>query len=568
MAAWTWVRHARFLSPFYWRKLDRDPPTEVRLTLPPPSAAEDGDAAAEDFSPRAASALLDGSFLFFGESHRLGDSDRTWLPEGSSAAWRAELHSFGWLHGLRALGTPIAQDRAREWVGRWIADHGHWHPVSWRPDCVGRRVTAWLSALDLLLPEGDARLREPLLASLGRQGRYLIDAAPMAAPGLPRVQAFTGLALASLALPLPADLAAAAEKSVATLSETLISDDIRPDGGLLERCPSAQLRATENLLAVRAAYADAQMTPPAALNLALDRLLPMLRFFCLGDGALALFNGGQEESAARLDALFDRAGGGAKTPQGTPHSGFQRLERGKSIVLIDCGSNLTTGRAEAGAPLLYPLGGAPHAGPLSFELSDGPDRLIVNCGAHRAGDDRWRKAQRATAAHSTLTLNDRSCGEFDADGRMTRGAAHVTVSREENSDGVWLDLSHDGYIGPFGLIVQRRLFLSADGRDLRGEDRLVPGGGEMGYGIAPFVIRFHLHPSVRASLLHNGNAALLRTAHGAGWRLRAAGAAVALADSVYLGSGIDMRRCQQITLSGETEGAGATVKWALRREDG
>jgi uncharacterized heparinase superfamily protein len=115
--------------------------------------------------------------------------------------------------------------------------------------------------------------------------------------------------------------------------------------------------------------------------------------------------------------------------------------------------------------------------------------------------------------------------------------------------------------------VQRRLFLASDGHDLRGEDRLVPGGGEMGYGVAPFVIRFHLHPSVTASLLQGGSAVLLRTKSGAGWRLRAAGASLGLSDSIYLGNGFDMNRSQQITLTGETDGAGATVKWALRREE-
>jgi hypothetical protein len=40
-----------------------------------------------------------------------------------------------------------------------------------------------------------------------------------------------------------------------------------------------------------------------------------------------------------------------------------------------------------------------------------------------------------------------------------------------------------------------------------------------------------------------------------------------LSDSIYLGNGFDMNRSQQITLTGETDGAGATVKWALRREE-
>jgi uncharacterized heparinase superfamily protein len=96
-----------------------------------------------------------------------------------------------------------------------------------------------------------------------------------------------------------------------------------------------QLLVTEALLTVRAAYGLAQATPPAALSLALDRCVPVLRFFCHGDGALALFNGGQEESATRIGRVLDVAGGGSKIPQGAPHSGFQRLERGKSIVLIE-----------------------------------------------------------------------------------------------------------------------------------------------------------------------------------------------------------------------------------------
>ncbi len=571
MVAWTWVRHARFLSPFYWRRLDRAPPDRLLISLPALWDDLEGedprDSGNTETNARDATALLDGTFVFFGESHPLGESDSTWLPDTSTPAWRAELHAFGWLTALTKLNTPAAHDRAREMMGRWIADHGHWHPVSWRPDSVGRRVTAWLTAAGTLLSETGDPLRAPLLASLGRQGRYLIDAAPLAAPGLPRLHAFTGLALASLALPLPPDLQAQAEKAVASLSDLILTEDIRPDGGVIERCPSTQLLATEALLTVRAAYGTAQTTPPAALSLALDRIVPILRFFCHGDGALALFNGGQEGSASRIGRVLDVAGGGSKTPHGAPHSGFQRLERGKTIVLIECGGTQASGRSEPVPPALYPLGGAAHAGTLSLEVSDGRERLIVNCGAHLAASPRWRKAQRATAAHTTLTIADRSSSDFDAEGRITRGPVQVGVSREENPDGVWLELSHDGYIGPFGLLVQRRLFLASDGHDLRGEDRLVPGGGEMGYGVAPFVIRFHLHPKIQASLLHGGNAVLLRTQSGAGWRLRAAGATLAVADSLYLGNGLDMRRNQQITLSGETDGAGATVKWALRRDE-
>ncbi len=78
-------------------------------------------------------------------------------------------------------------------------------------------------------------------------------------------------------------------------------------------------------------------------------------------------------------------------------------------------------------------------------------------------------------------------------------------------------------------------------------------------------MRFHLHPSVAASLAEGGSGAVLRLPGGAVWRLRAVGAEMSLADSVYLGSG-EVRPTQQIVLSGTTGRDGATVRWALRRE--
>ncbi len=78
-------------------------------------------------------------------------------------------------------------------------------------------------------------------------------------------------------------------------------------------------------------------------------------------------------------------------------------------------------------------------------------------------------------------------------------------------------------------------------------------------------MRFHLHPTVDATLIEDGGGARLVLPSGAVWRLRAAGAALGLDDSVYLGSG-EPRKSRQIVLTGSTGPSGATVRWALRRE--
>ena len=151
--------------------------------------------------------------------------------------------------------------------------------------------------------------------------------------------------------------------------------------------------------------------------------------------------------------------------------------------------------------------------------------------------------------------------EILEDGTLARGPEHVSAQRQDQDGDQLIDASHDGYAERLMLTHRRRLFLSADGADVRGEDMLTGSGG------AAFAIRFHLHPKVKASLSQNGAFVLLRLPGGQGWRLRSGGAAMDLADSVYLGQRGEMKRNQQIVLSGTLSGSGTTVKWALRREE-
>ena len=53
-----------------------------------------------------------------------------------------------------------------------------------------------------------------------------------------------------------------------------------------------------------------------------------------------------------------------------------------------------------------------HAGCLSFELSHGLQRIVVNCGLPAANRETWRQVARATAAHSTVVFNDTSSCRF------------------------------------------------------------------------------------------------------------------------------------------------------------
>ena len=192
-------------------------------------------------------------------------------------------------------------------------------------------------------------------------------------------------------------------------------------------------------------------------------------------------------------------------------------------------------------------------------MSYGRERLIVNCGGYHGANAQWRAAARTTAAHSTLIVADTNAGELRAEGGFARAPRLIACERAEDDGAQWFQASHDAYEPSFGLIHARQLFLAADGDDLRGEDRLT---GRAGHA---FAIRFHLHPSVQASLTQEGSTVLLRLPSGTGFRLRAQGAVMSLAESVYLGGG-EPRKSQQVVLDGHVGSTGAEVKWALKRE--
>jgi uncharacterized heparinase superfamily protein len=493
--------------------------------------------------PRRGQAIVEGSYRFAGET--VAGAEPPWDTGLAGAEFQAELHGFSWLADLAAVASEAATEKARALLRTWLERHDRWHPLVWRADVMGERLYAWIAYAELVAPEaGDGALRRAFLRSLGRQVRHLRPSAGWEAMGLGRLAALKGLLAAELAL-------AAKDReldAVLALLEAEATAQIQPDGGHRARSPAAQLTALRHLIDARAALRAARIEVPQPLAGAIDRAAPMLRFFRHGDGRLALFNDSQEQEPAQIDLVLARSEAKGRAPASAPMSGFERLAAGKSVVIADCG-----------APASERWGAEPHAGTLSFEMSHGRERLIVNCGAYRGPKAAWHAALRTTAAHSTLIVADTPSSELDAEGRILRHPRAITRERAEQDGSQWISMSHDGYKPEFGLTYGRQLFLAEDGEDLRGEDRLSGKPGQS------FAIRFHLHPQVQASLTQDGSAALLRLSSGVGWRLRAQGAVLSLAESIYLGTG-EIRKTQQVVLQGHVGTQGATVKWAVRRE--
>jgi uncharacterized heparinase superfamily protein len=488
------------------------------------------------------STITSGDFDFLGRLVRA--PEQPWHPVGVSAEWRTMAHGFGWLRDLRAAGGEASRERARELVLDWIDTEGRWSPVPWRPHVIAQRLGNWLGQSEFLCAGADEAFRERFLDSLARQARHLARVARFADPGARRIKVLKGLIYASLSLPGRARPLRRALKGL----EAEIGGQVLGDGGHVERCPALQLSVLQDLVDIREALRDAQAEIPAALQTGIDRMAPMLRFFRHGDGGLALFNDTDEHEGWLIDVVLTRADARGKPLDSAPHAGFERLTANRTLLIVDTGRPPPPG-----------LDFHAHAGTLSFEMSVGKERLVVNCGAHADDGADWTAAQRATAAHSTVNVEDVNSAELLTTGYLGHRPGTVTVERRDADGSCWVDASHDGYDASMGLVHHRRLFLAAGGGDLRGEDTL------KGSGNHKFTVRFHLHPTVKASLVQQGSAVLLRLADGTGWRLRAAGGVTSLEKSVYLGIRGEVRRTEQVVISGATQNGKGQIKWAFSR---
>jgi uncharacterized heparinase superfamily protein len=474
-------------------------------------------------------------------------------------AWAESAHGFGWLAHLEALGTDAAQAKARYATAHWLKTFSAFHPIGWRAHVTGRRIMSWLAHGRFLLAESDPAFRTHVLWSLARQGRHLSRTAASAPDGLPRITAASAVTLSGLCLPgSEARLAAGAHALTQELARQIL-----PDGAHVSRCPEALGMVMADVLVVLGAYRAREIAPPPELRRALDRMAPALRFFCHGDGRLALFNGGSEGPDGWPAQLLSQDDAQGSPLDHASHVGFHRIGAGDAILIVD-----------SGAPPAPEHSTAAHAGTLSFEFSHGADRIVVNCGAPLMRDMAWRASTRATAAHSTVTVSDTSSAQV-----MTKGFAHAIIGtqmiggpkavrskRGADDYGETVLASHDGYMAVFGVMHQRSLALRADGLELKGEDSLTAPARPQGSAAVPATARFHLHPAVKPSLSADGHSVWLGTGNGA-WRFRAEGGTLALSDSIYCGDGDEVRRTSQIIISAKVEGGKTTrLQWSLARE--
>lgn len=417
-------------------------------------------------------------FTFLGETRQLAPGE--WEP----AAEKLWVYNLNYFDDLNACGARARRAWHAALLGDWVRATSPGAGTAWEPYPTSLRIVNWVKwALAGNVLPGEC------LASLAVQTRWL--GARLETHLLGNHLLANAKALMFAGLFFDGSEAAAWLDTGLALLEREIDEQILGDGGHFELSPMYHALALEDLLdlvnlsGVFAGALTGRQALPAAWRKRIASMRAWLAAMCHPDGEIAFFNDaatGVAPTPAELDAYAVRLGlgPGPGTAEGMVHladSGYVRLASGPSVMLIDA--------ARVGPDYLP---GHAHADTLSFELSLGTQRVLVNSGTSRYGTGAERLRQRATAAHNTVVVDGADSSEVWSGFRVARRARPFGLKLPDGALQE-IECSHDGYRRLPGRPVHRRVWRVSDG-EIQVADHIGGAG-------ARAVAHFHFHPDLQ-----------------------------------------------------------------------
>lgn len=425
-------------------------------------------------------------FRFIGREMRFEDGRIDWTAPGSGAENQLLRMNMAYMEYLEEVDDGLFANLVDQWLTKNATlQPGAWRD-SWNSYALSIRIAVWLQQLSARKDRLEPALLERMTDSLARQVGWLERHLETDIGGNHLVKNIKALLWAG----------AAFEGTQALYWQRLgrrmlvreLERQILPDGVHYERSPSYHAQVFVDLLECRVAIPD--QLP--ALDAALSGMAQATADLAHPDGFCAQFNDAGLTMAYTPSVCLDAF----------VQLGFERPKPRRVFAFRDAGyfgwrDDRLTLIADCGpiAPDALPAHG--HGDILSFELSSGQQRVIVDQGVFEYVSGRKRALSRATRSHNTLAVADSDQAEFFGAFRMGRRPRVLLKEWAENVEGVVLEGQHDGYTHLQGSPKHhRRIKVGSDGMMI--SDTLEAG--------LPITARigFLLHPEVAVEQIKDG----------------------------------------------------------------
>lgn len=472
--------------------------------------------------------------------------ENVWENPNMSEKNFKKLNSFFWLF---SIDLKSSKKVIRSVITNWINFNKNYSFKSWEIDTLSKRILSWIANSNSFYHEADEQFKISFTNIIKKQLNHLINEIEGTEIVNDKMIGCSAIILGGLCFKHQFQYI----NFGLQILKRIIDTNFDNDGFPKSRNPRHIILYLRYFIFVREILKDTNSEIPEYLNEIIFYLGHSFDFYFNENESRYLFNGNHNLNITEFKKYLKEHGYKFKNKLNSV-GGYSILKNKKDKIIIDFGST-----PEKKYSNEY------QSGVLSFEVFHDNEKLITNCGYFQNYNHKLNILSKSTAAHSTLSIDDRSSckfkkselGNFSLDNNLK-----VTNKKINFNEEIWeMQGTHDGYLKEYGILHQRNIkFITKEFKYI-GEDRIIC---KKNFRNISFDIRFHLLPNTNAIRTQDKKSVLMQLKR-SGWRFSCNHNDFGIETGLYFGKKDNYIENKNIYINGEISKEEEVIIWEIKK---
>ncbi len=472
--------------------------------------------------------------------------ERIWENQNLSEKDFKKLHSFFWLF---TIDLKSSKQITRSVISNWTNLNENYSFKSWELDTLSKRVISWIANSNNFYHEGDENFKINFTKIIKKQLNHLINEIENTEHVNDKMIGCSAIIMGGLCFRHQMQYLNIGFQLLKKIINTIFDNDGFPKS----RSPRQVIFYLKYFVFIRELLKDSSTDIPEFLNEIIFYLGQSFSFYFEENGGTCLFNGNHNLDTTDFKKYIEEHGYKFKNKFNSV-GGYSILKNKRDKIIVDFGS---TPDKKFSADY--------QSGALSFEIFHDKEKVITNCGYFQDYNHKLNILSKSTAAHSTLSIDDRSSCKFKKNklGHFTlENTIKVINKKIYHDDEIWeIQGAHDGYLRQYGILHQRNIKFFPKEFKYIGEDTIISKNKFQKVG---FDIRFHLLPATNAIKTQDKLSILLQLKK-SGWRFTCNHKDFGIETGLYFGQKNSYTENKNIYVNGEITKEEEKIKWEIRK---
>ncbi len=472
-------------------------------------------------------------------------TENLWENKNISIKNFKKLNNFYWFF---SLDLKSSKKNSQKIISDWIKKNYKYNSKSWEFDLTSKRIIAWLSSHKLTIEESDRDYLNLFNEMIKKQTNHLMSEINNSKIIDDKMIGCSAIILVGLCYKN--------EKKYLLYGLSLlkkISNLVFDNYGFPKSRNIKQLIFyLKYYVLIREWFKEAQIEVPEHINETIYYLGQGYAFVWQNTKTDILMNGNNISNNSEFDQYLKRFSYTFKN-ENKEFGGYTILYNKKVSIIMDIGSTPSS-----------KFSSQYQSGALSFEINSNGKKLISNCGYYVGNNKKLVQLSKATAAHSTLIIDDNSSCLYkkNNDNYLVSNGLKILKKNIIFEKDYWkINASHDGYHKKYNTTHERTIEFYPEQFKFIGTDKLLNKKTNLNI---KFDIRFHLEPEIKLMKTQD-NKTILIELDDEGWKFTCNNFDINIDNGLYFGNKNSYTQNQNIFISGITSKQNENIVWQITK---